>query len=57
MYNKFELIRETPRLNCYWLPTGDAKKPLVCVWAHSKAAQPFFAAPSKDEPLGVRQCA
>jgi hypothetical protein len=57
MYNKLQLIRKTPRLICSWLPTGDAKKPLACVWAESETAQPLFAASSKDEPLGVRLCA
>jgi hypothetical protein len=35
--NKLHLIRKTVRLTCTWVPTGDAKRPLACVWAPSKA--------------------
>jgi hypothetical protein len=57
MNNKLQLLRKTPCLVCAWVPTGDAKKPLACVWAESGTAQPLFDASCKDEPLGVRLCA
>jgi hypothetical protein len=49
MMNKLHLIRKTVRLNCTWVPTGDPKTPLACVWTETRAAQAAPAASSVDE--------
>ncbi len=33
MKKKLHLVQKTVRLTCSWVATGDAKKPLVLVWA------------------------
>ncbi len=38
MMNQLSLIRKPICLTCFWVPTGDAKRPLACVWKGSKAA-------------------
>jgi hypothetical protein len=49
MQNKLILIRNTVRLTCVWVPTGDSNRPLACVWVRTKAPQPVNHAPYKDE--------
>ena len=36
MKNKLHLTQKTVRLICAWVATGDAKKPLACVWGAAK---------------------
>lgn len=36
MMNQIYLIRKTQRLSCIWVPTGDIKRPLACVWLETK---------------------
>lgn len=57
MNNKVQWTRKSPRLACVWIATGDANKPLACVWTQPEIAQQLFAASSKEEPRGVRLCA
>jgi hypothetical protein len=57
MKNKLVLIRNTVRLNCVWVPTGDVKKPLACVWVKAQKQQADSNAGAQDETVGVHLCA
>jgi hypothetical protein len=57
MMNKLHLIQRPRRLACSWVPTGDPKMPLICVWAESKAPQDISAAFSTDEAGRIQLCA
>lgn len=52
-------IRTPAQLTCVWVPTGDARRPLMCVWKEASASllghtdQP----PLKDELWGIGLCA
>jgi hypothetical protein len=59
MTNIFPIIRKTGRLTCAWVPTGNAKSPLACVWTE---VEPSHASPTTDtsantEAGGMRLCA
>jgi|HubBroStandDraft_5_1064220.scaffolds.fasta_scaffold2364052_1 hypothetical protein len=41
MNSIFPAIRETGRLTCVWVPTGNPKSPLACVWME---VEPSYAA-------------
>ena len=32
-------IRNSPQLTCAWVPTGDPRKPLACVWKEASASE------------------
>ena len=49
MMKKLYLIRQTARLSCTWVPTGDAKRPLACVWVETKAPKAVNTASSTDD--------
>ena len=49
MMNQLCLVRRPIRLTCFWVPAGDAKRPLACVWTGSKVAQAAPTASSTDE--------
>jgi hypothetical protein len=49
MQNKLVLIRNTVRLTCVWVPTGDSNRPLTCVWVETKAPQAVNHASYEDE--------
>jgi hypothetical protein len=59
MNNKPLTIRKAGRLTCVWVPTGDIRTPLACVWVKADTFHPASAAPSSsnDEPEEVRLCA
>ncbi len=61
MKNKLVLIRNTVRLTCVWVPTGDVKKPLACVWVETQASQALNHAVLEDEagsePVRIHLCA
>ncbi len=57
MNKQLHLIRKAVRLNCVWKPTGDAKKPLACVWVETGAPCALAAAPADSEAGGLRLCA
>jgi hypothetical protein len=57
MNNKIYLIRlrqRTGRLTCNWVPTGDKKMPLACVWTGTNAS-PGAAAASSSEETGTEE--
>jgi hypothetical protein len=50
MNNKIYLIRlhqPTGRLTGNWVPTGDPKRPLACVWSGTNASPAAAASPTK----------
>lgn len=40
MIKKLHLVQKTVSLTCTWVPTGNPRMPMVCVWTESKATQP-----------------
>jgi hypothetical protein len=54
---KLHLIRNAVRLKCKWVATGDAKRPLACVWVASKTPESVFIASSTDETGRMHVCA
>jgi hypothetical protein len=57
MKNKLHLVQKPVFLTCNWVPTGDPKMPLTCVWTGSKPAQAVSPAPSTDEAERLHLCA
>jgi len=57
MKNKLCLVQKTVRLTCTWVPTGDAKKPLACVWLETGTPRTVTAAPADSEGWRWHQCA
>lgn len=55
------LIQKTGRLTCHWVPTGDPRIPLACVWSGAnskKTASTASSTPlSTDETRGMHLCA
>jgi hypothetical protein len=46
------------RMICAWIPTGDSKTPLVCVWFEAGGPRAASTMSSLDkEPAGMRLCA
>jgi hypothetical protein len=52
MTNKLHLIQNPVLLTRHWLPTGDPKMPLACIWKASKHFQSASTASATDENLG-----
>jgi hypothetical protein len=57
MINKLHLVQNTVSLTCTWVPTGDPRMPLACVWTESKAFQANPDAFSTDEAGRMHLCA
>ena len=57
MINKLYLVQKTVSLTCRWVPTGNPKMPLACVWAGSTIAQAVSTASPTDEAARVHLCA
>jgi hypothetical protein len=58
MINTRFAIRNPVRMVCAWIPTGDYKTPLACVW--SETADPRAASTMSSlnkEPVELRRCA
>ena len=49
MMNQLCLIRKPIRFTCFWVPTGDARRPLACVWVETKAQQAVRTATFTEE--------
>ncbi len=56
MTNKLHLVRKSAFLTCNWVPTGDPRMPLACVWTESKI-QASSNAFSLDETGRMHLCA
>jgi hypothetical protein len=59
MNTNFPTIRKTGRITCAWVPTGDAKAPLACVWmeAEPSCASSTTHASADRAPGAMRLCA
>jgi hypothetical protein len=55
--NNLHLIRQTPRLDCTWVPTGDSMRPLACVWVSASVAQAMSTVPSSEDAARMHLCA
>jgi hypothetical protein len=53
------ITRKTARMTCAWVPTGDSRTPLACVWtdADSSLAPSKMESSPTDEAGGFRLCA
>ena len=56
MKKNLYLVQKPVRLTCAWVPTGDAKKPLVCVWGTS-ATHSVAAVTVNSEEVRMHLCA
>lgn len=57
MNNNLHLIQKSTPLSCTWIPTGDIKRPLACVWSGSKTSLAAPVEPSKIEAGRMHLCA
>jgi hypothetical protein len=59
MNNILFAIRKPNRLTCVWVPTGDARTPLICVWKEASPSRVGRNSQSslKDETGGIGLCA
>jgi hypothetical protein len=57
MQKKLILIRNSVRLTCVWVSTGDVKKPLACVWVKTQMAQTNSSGCNLDESGRAHLCA
>jgi hypothetical protein len=57
MINKLHLVQKTVLLTCTWVPTGDPRMPIACVWMESKASQANPDAFSTDGTRRMHLCA
>jgi len=57
MNNTLFAIRNPGRMICTWIPTGDSKTPLVCVWFETSDPRAASKMSSHKEPAGMRRCA
>jgi hypothetical protein len=54
MNNKLLTIRQTGRITCVWVPAGNIRNPLACVWVEADTFHTASAAlsSSNDDPGG-----
>lgn len=52
MKNNLYLVQKTVRLTRTWVPIGDVKIPLVCVWVEAGTQHTASAAPADSEGGG-----
>jgi hypothetical protein len=57
MNNNRFAIRNPGRMICAWIPTGDSKAPLVCVWFEAIDQRVASTMPLGDKPVETRRCA
>jgi hypothetical protein len=57
MKNKLHLVQKIVRLTRTWVPTGDAKNPLACVWVEAGTQRAVSAAPAGTEAGRLHLCA
>jgi hypothetical protein len=52
-------IRSPRQLTCFWVPTGDSRTPLVCVWKEASLSLVGRTDPSslKNDVGGIGLCA
>ena len=58
MTNRILTLQKAGRLTCAWVPTGNPRNPLACVWAETAARKSAKAAPSSNVNSGrMPRCA
>ena len=57
MKNNLRLVQKTVFVTCNWVPTGDPKMPLACVWTGSTPPQAVSTASFTDDVERVHLCA
>jgi hypothetical protein len=57
MTNKLHLVQKTVFLTCNWVPTGNPRMPLACIWTGPRTAQAASTASSTGETGGMHLCA
>jgi hypothetical protein len=58
MTNNILTLQRAGRLTCAWVPTGNPRNPLACVWADAKARSVSTAASSPKKESGrMPRCA
>jgi hypothetical protein len=59
MNNILLMTRKTARMTCAWVPTGDPRTPLACVWTDpdSSLATSTAEFSPTDDAGGLRLCA
>jgi hypothetical protein len=57
MKNNLRLVQKTVFVTCNWVPTGDPKMPLACVWTGSTPKQAVSTASFTDDVERVHLCA
>ena len=58
MFNNVLTLQKSRRLTCVWVPTGNPRMPLACVWLETTARDNSKAASSSnDESWGIPLCA
>jgi hypothetical protein len=55
--NKLHLVRNPVFLTCNWVPTGNPKMPLACVWMELRTSQAVSTASSADGTGRMHLCA
>jgi hypothetical protein len=56
MTNQLSYVRKPGRLTCAWVPTGNSRTPLRCVWSATmpRSAASTANSPSTDEVGGIK---
>jgi hypothetical protein len=58
MTNRILTLQKAGRLTCAWVPTGNPRNPLACVWAETAVRVSAKAAPSSNDNSGrMPRCA
>lgn len=58
MYNDILILQMPGRLTCAWVPTGNPRNPLACVWVETNARKNSKEASfTNDESGRMRLCA
>jgi hypothetical protein len=58
MNNTLFAIRNRGRMRCAWIPSGDSRSPLICVWLETGYPGAVSTTSIEDEePAGTRLCA
>jgi hypothetical protein len=52
MYNNILTLPKPGRMTCAWVPTGNPKMPLACVWVETSARKNAKEASSSNDESG-----
>ena len=57
MFNSVLTLKKAGRLTCAWLPTGDPRQPLACVWTADSRNVAKAASSTKTDSGRMLVCA